>query len=445
VSATKIVISGGGFEFDNLVTAESDQNPTASMVYVTSSSGIAPSTQTITWSPSNTTQEVGNSPATPNALASVTTPSSGGGAISYSVASAGTSGCTVNSSTGVISHTAAGTCVVRASAAAVSGATNYFAATKDVSFVFTASPPNTPGTPTAVAGDASATVTAVAAGSGPTPTSYTVTASPGSATCTITLPATSCVVTGLTNGTSYTFTTTATNGNGTSSASASSSVVTPTAPAPSSNSQPYIPPAPAPIASVTLSKGTKSTSSNVKVRIKDFTGKVIKEIVVPVENTTQTVEFAVDLPYGDFNVEAVAANRYMTSQSVYSSADLVQKNFFEVKSPNRAPVLAGDVLGKPIYFAANSAKLTKAAKTALAELATALRQSDSRVALTGFASKWNKSKTFEQSLATKRSFAVGNYLKSLGVTNWVYYSGFGALTSVDSLPSARKVELRIVK
>jgi outer membrane protein OmpA-like peptidoglycan-associated protein len=367
----------------------------------------------------------------------------------------------VNSSTGVISHTSAGTCVVRASAAAVSGATNYFAATKDVSFVFTASPPSTPGTPTAVAGDASATVTAVAAGAGPTPTSYTVTASPGSASCTITLPVTSCVVTGLTNGTSYTFTTTATNGNGTSSASTSSSAVTPTAPAPSSNSQPYIPPAPAPIASVTLSKGTKSTSSNVKVRIKetltnsfttdvkvklvDFTGKVIKEIVVPVENTTQTVEFAVDLPYGDFNVEAVAANRYMTSQSVYSSADLVQKNFFEVKSPNRAPVLAGDVLGKPIYFAANSAKLTKAAKTALAELATALRQSDSRVALTGFASKWNKSKTFEQSLATKRSFAVGNYLKSLGVTNWVYYAGYGALTSVDSLPSARKVELRIVK
>jgi len=91
--------------------------------------------------------------------------------------------------------------------------------------------PGTPGTPTAVAGNAQATVTVSAPTSGGTPTSYTVTASPGGATCTVTGASGSCTVTGLTNGTAYTFTSTATNSGGTSaSASAASNSVTPVAP-----------------------------------------------------------------------------------------------------------------------------------------------------------------------------------------------------------------------
>ena len=93
--------------------------------------------------------------------------------------------------------------------------------------------PNTPNTPTAVAGDAQATITVTnGAGAGGIPTSYRVTAvgvSPAK-TCDITVPATSCDITGLTNGTSYTFTATATNGGGTSSDSGPSSAVTPAIP-----------------------------------------------------------------------------------------------------------------------------------------------------------------------------------------------------------------------
>ena len=85
-----------------------------------------------------------------------------------------------------------------------------------------------------VAGDGQVTVSWTApASDGRSPiTGYTVTASPGGASCTVDAPApaTSCVVSGLTNGTAYTFTVVATNGVGDSQPSAASAAVTPVAP-----------------------------------------------------------------------------------------------------------------------------------------------------------------------------------------------------------------------
>ena len=93
-----------------------------------------------------------------------------------------------------------------------------------------ATAPGTPSNASAVAGNATATVswTAPVSNGGSPITGYTVTSSPGVLTCSTST--TSCVVTGLTNGTAYTFTVTATNTVGTSSASAPSISVTPTAP-----------------------------------------------------------------------------------------------------------------------------------------------------------------------------------------------------------------------
>ncbi len=92
-------------------------------------------------------------------------------------------------------------------------------------------PSTVPGTPTGVSATSNANAqsvvswTAPASNGGSPITGYTVTSSPGSLSCaTVT---TSCTVTGLTNGTSYTFTVTATNAAGTGSASAASAPAIP--------------------------------------------------------------------------------------------------------------------------------------------------------------------------------------------------------------------------
>ncbi|MEN9710137.1 MAG: hypothetical protein RL441_129, partial [Actinomycetota bacterium] len=112
---------------------------------------------------------------------------------------------------------------------------NTMNSTYQIGVLSTATAPGAPTSVTAVAGNLQATVTwaAPASNGGSAITGYTVTSNPGAKTCTS--ATTSCIVTGLTAGTTYTFTVTATNTNGTSAASAASSAViilgTPSAPA----------------------------------------------------------------------------------------------------------------------------------------------------------------------------------------------------------------------
>ena len=87
--------------------------------------------------------------------------------------------------------------------------------------------PDAPTGVTTTAGDSQATVSWTASGAeGSTVTGYTVSDGSGD-TCTTDGTGTSCIVTGLTNGQSYTFTVVATNGDGPGAASAPSNAVTP--------------------------------------------------------------------------------------------------------------------------------------------------------------------------------------------------------------------------
>jgi uncharacterized repeat protein (TIGR02543 family) len=89
--------------------------------------------------------------------------------------------------------------------------------------------PNAPTGVTAAMGDASASVSFLAPvnNGGSDVISYTVTSSPGNFSCMVNAPATSCNVTGLSNGTPYTFTVKANNKNGPSLASTASPSGTP--------------------------------------------------------------------------------------------------------------------------------------------------------------------------------------------------------------------------
>ena len=155
---------------------------------------------------------------------------SGGAPSSYLVtASPGGATCTVNApqTSCSISPLTNGTAYTFSATA-----TNSTGTSAPASFATAVTPAGKPDAPTgvnAVAGNASAAVsfTAPTITGGPAIVSYTVTASPDGATCTVNAPATSCVVSGLTNGTAYTFTVTANNGLFTSSASTASSSVVP--------------------------------------------------------------------------------------------------------------------------------------------------------------------------------------------------------------------------
>lgn len=92
---------------------------------------------------------------------------------------------------------------------------------------FVTIPNSAPGAPTAVAGDAQATVTIAPGTNTDGVDGYRITSSPGGKFCEITLPEMSCVVTGLTNGISYTFSASALNAVGASLASEASNEVTP--------------------------------------------------------------------------------------------------------------------------------------------------------------------------------------------------------------------------
>ena len=457
LSATRIVASGQYFEVDNLVTSTVEQSATSSMVFVAAS-------QTLAWAPTNTSAAVGNSPLTPNNLATVTTPSSGGGTISYSVVSQGSTGCSVNSSTGAITYNAVGTCVVRATAAAVNSNPRYFATTKDVSFTIVA-PPGTPGTPTAEAEDGAASITVVR-GSGDAPTSYTVTAGPGGATCNVTPPATRCRITGLTNGIDYTFSSTATNAAGTSGVSASSSVVRPVAP-PSNNSSSgsgsgpgtstALPPE---IKSIEIRDSTSPGKSvlrvqlpqvqvgprptQVEVRILDFQGKLIRKLLVPVDEGAGVLELDVNLAKGSYNTQAVAINSGGSSRAVAAIPSLVLKPFIQPGKSMVKPVLVGKKVSAAISFLPNSSKLSSRSKSELREVAKTLISTGARVAVTGFSAKWVRGSAQEKRLATARAYSVGKFLQDQGVRNWIYYYGVPSLKTNAPVKEAWKSEIRVL-
>jgi LPXTG-motif cell wall-anchored protein len=144
VDVTKVRFTGAGFEYDNLTISTQESGPRGDMVLIRNVLNTPPAAQVVAWDPTNTSDSGTNAIHTPSQAATKTTPNTGGGAISYSVVDAGNSGCTVNSSTGVITRTGIGNCRVRATAAAVTSTPSYYSAYREVTFSFSSAITTTP-------------------------------------------------------------------------------------------------------------------------------------------------------------------------------------------------------------------------------------------------------------------------------------------------------------
>lgn len=230
---------------------------TATNIVGTSGASAASSPVTPLAAPGTPGQPLAAAASATSATVTITAPSSGGAPATYLVTASGGGGqtCTVTSpatSCTVTGLSSGGSYTFTSTATNVGGTSGSSVASASI----TLSAPGVPGTPTAIAGAGSATVSITPPSSGGTPSSYTVTSSPAGGTCTVTVPATSCVVSGLTPGTSYTFTATATNGLATSGASAASNAVTPTSPTPPT---PVTPSAPGSV-SVVAGSGSATVS-----------------------------------------------------------------------------------------------------------------------------------------------------------------------------------------
>ena len=144
---------------------------------------------------------------------------SGGSGTKTCTATAPATSCNVTGLTAKTTYTFTVTATNAKGTSAASAASNSI----------TAGVPTAPTAVTATGGNAQATVSWTASKSPAGVISSSKVTSSGGQTCTVTGTGTSCVVTGLTNGTAYTFTVTSTNTDGTSPASAASNSVTPVA------------------------------------------------------------------------------------------------------------------------------------------------------------------------------------------------------------------------
>jgi hypothetical protein len=300
--------------------------------------------QTVTWSPS-TSIAFGTGSFTPSASAT----SSVGATISYAVTSPGTTGCSVNSSTGVVTYTASGNCQVTATAAQT---TDYASAAKTVTYVI---------------GEAAAapTVTAVAANttsvalSWTTPTvnantsltGYQITYSTSSSmtsptTITTGNTSTSKVVDGLTAGTTYYFQVRAVNG----STWSGSANATPVSAAPKSTSTTF---------NIVASGGgtlgadykisngvVYSSSSSVNINVADlqaelFTGNVTLAADTINVNTDLTWASNQTLTLGYLSSNSVNVNAVITVSGASGGLVIVPSTYaLDVKSSDEI-VLSG--------------------------------------------------------------------------------------------------------
>lgn len=177
-SGSTLTFTSAGTCTVQVVAGSTSTHAASTPVSLTINVGLA--TRSITWSPT-TTLVAADSGTAASSLATIST---GTGSPIYTVSSAGVSGCTVNSSSAVISFTAPGTCTIIATAPA--NTVYSVASSSAVSFTITSAPQTVSWSPTTALTLAESPVTfAAATGSGGGAVTYAVT-SQGTSDCSVT-------------------------------------------------------------------------------------------------------------------------------------------------------------------------------------------------------------------------------------------------------------------
>lgn len=271
-------------------------------------------------------------------------------------------------------------------------------------------------------------------------------------------------ITGLTAETRYSVRVAAVNAAGTGTFGPAASELTGLAPTPapsspgSGSSSPQLPP-PTGAAELRVTKSktsgksilkikvatqSKETApSNVEVKLFDISGKLIKQIEVPISTEVKTAEFEVNMKYGTFDAAVVSSNAAGTSPMVSAKGDLTQ---LSTLNPNSIPgtlSLTGVRLTTPLSFSPDSASISKDSIKNLVQLANRMESKTGRFMITGFVREAGRTVAEEKKLATERAKKVAEILKSAGVKQWVQYYGYGA--SRAKFGNSRSVEIRWVE
>lgn len=251
--------------------------------------------------------------------------------------------------------------------------------------------PLTPPAPTVEPGDGQAKVTPHANSGGPAATKYIITAGPDGGNCEVVAPATSCVITGLTNGKQYQFTTVAVNTDGSS----------PTSPA-----APGTPFAPA------ATGGAK---------------EITVDVVPPTDGQAPDSYIATAQPSGaSCLIKAPATSCVITGLKADTKYQITVESFDKAgkaisKSVREARTNAGsggsaETGGKKVSvkiapFAGGKSALTKALKAQLNKLAKRIAKAGASSITCAGSTSGPTVKASDRKLALNRAYAACNYLK----------------------------------
>jgi outer membrane protein OmpA-like peptidoglycan-associated protein len=185
--------------------------------------------------------------------------------------------------------------------------------------------------------------------------------------------------------------------------------------------------------------GSRVKSTLVIVR--NDQGKTISRIKINLEPGQVSLRVNVPLVADGFSVNVYNTNEVGVSIGALIRSPLVQAPTITTRADNQKPKLFGTMLGKPIIFKGNSAVLSETAMRQLNLIAQNANARGQRIFVTGFARHGGGSPGELESLSTRRALSTARFLSGRGVRVWIQYWGAGSLNGIGAV-SERRVEIR---